>query len=61
VAFELAESCLAHAVGDSVAQAYQRSNLLEARRKIMQAWADFLTGNADAKVISIGERRAASR
>jgi hypothetical protein len=58
VEFELAEACLAHAVGNAVVQAYQRSSMLERRRPIMQAWASFLTDKADAtKVVSIGSRR----
>ena len=32
VAFELAEACLAHTVGNAVVQAYQRSSMLERRR-----------------------------
>ncbi len=57
VEFELAEACLAHAVGNAVVQAYQRSSMLERRRPIMQAWASFLTGKTAAKVVSIGSRR----
>jgi len=45
VEFELAEACLAHAVGNAVVQAYQRSSMSERRRPIMQAWASFLTGD----------------
>ena len=37
------ELSLAHAVGSSVEQAYARSDLVEKRRALMQAWADFLT------------------
>jgi integrase len=44
VEFELAEACLAHTVGNAVVQAYQRSSMLERRRPLMQAWADFVTG-----------------
>src|SRR5208282_2091225 len=47
VEFELAEACLAHAVGNAVVQAYQRSSMLERRRPIMSAWANFLSGEAD--------------
>ena len=50
VEFELTEACLAHAVGNAVVQAYQRSSMLERRRPIMQAWADFLTDKVDAKI-----------
>ena len=31
-----------HEVGDSVYQAYQRSNGLERRREIMQDWSSFI-------------------
>lgn len=36
----LAEKSLMHATGNAVVQAYQRSDLLEQRRGVMQAWAD---------------------
>lgn len=39
----LREKSLMHATGNEVAQAYQRSDLLEQRRPLMQAWADALT------------------
>jgi integrase len=51
VAFEVAESALAHAPGSSVVQAYQRSAMLERRRPVMQAWAAFLAGGAEANVV----------
>ena len=38
------ELSLAHAVGSSVEQAYSRSDLIEKRRVLMQAWADFVAG-----------------
>jgi integrase len=57
VEFELAEACLAHAVGNAVVQAYQRSSMLERRRPIIQAWADFLSEQTAAKVVSIGSRQ----
>ena len=60
VEFELAEQCLAHAVGNSVVQAYQRSSMIERRRPVMQRWADFLTGKRAAKVVSIGSRQKAT-
>jgi integrase len=40
---DLAEAALAHVVGSAVARAYQRSDLLDARRVLMQQWADYLT------------------
>ena len=42
VRFQVAEKCLAHGVGDKTVAAYQRDDLLEERRKVMQAWADAL-------------------
>jgi integrase len=38
---ELAEHALAHTIGDKAEQAYRRSDALERRRELMQAWADF--------------------
>ena len=40
---ELREPALAHATGDAVEQAYQRSRLVEQRRPIMAAYAAFAT------------------
>lgn len=42
VPFEVAELCLAHSVGSATVQAYDRSDLLEERRKVMQAWGDYV-------------------
>lgn len=36
----LAEKSMMHQTGDAVVQAYQRSDLLEQRREVMQRWAD---------------------
>lgn len=36
----VAEKCLMHTTGSAVVQAYQRSDLLEQRREVMQKWAD---------------------
>lgn len=60
VEFELAEACLAHTVGNAVAQAYQRSSMLERRRPVMQAWASFLTGETNSKVVPLSDRRRLS-
>ena len=38
---DLAESALAHATGNAVEQAYNRSDLFERRRQLMQDWAAF--------------------
>jgi hypothetical protein len=57
VEFELAEATLAHTVGNSVVQAYQRSSMLERRRPLMQSWSDFVTGQRDANVIALNGGR----
>jgi len=48
---EIAESCLAHSVGSSVEQAYLRTDVLERRRVLMQAWGDFCERKIDANVV----------
>ena len=53
VAFEIAEAALAHAVGNQVVAAYQRSSLLERRRPIMTAWADYICNNDASNVVAI--------
>jgi integrase len=59
VPFEVAESCLAHTTGNSVVQAYQRSDMLGRRRPVLEAWADFVTGEADTgKVVKLRKSRA---
>jgi integrase len=47
---ELAEMALAHAVGNAVEQSYSRSKLIERRRAMMQAWADYCAGLAPRPV-----------
>ena len=39
---EIRRAASGHAVGDSVKKAYQRTDLLEKRRKLMQEWSSFL-------------------
>ena len=46
---EVVETALAHVVGDKAEQAYRRSDALEKRRKLMEAWASFCTTRADGK------------
>jgi integrase len=40
----LAEAALAHTIGSKTERAYKRTDHFEARRALMQAWADFATG-----------------
>lgn len=43
--FEVKEASLGHQVGSEVERAYQRSDLLEKRRVLLEQWATFLTAN----------------
>ena len=38
---ELVEAALAHVLGDKVEAAYQRGDLFDKRRRLMDAWAEF--------------------
>ena len=40
---EVAEACLAHVPKSRVVQAYQRSDLLERRAEVLQAWSNYVT------------------
>lgn len=40
----VSEKCLMHVGGDKVFRAYQRSDLINQRRQLLQEWADFLWG-----------------
>ncbi|MBM1175030.1 tyrosine-type recombinase/integrase [Microvirga arabica] len=48
---EVAEAALAHLVGDAVERAYRRGDALEKRRKLMDAWADFLERQPQGNVL----------
>ena len=52
VAFDVAETALAHSIGSKVTRAYARSDLLDRRRVAMDAWARFVTGQ-EANVIAL--------
>jgi integrase len=58
VEFELAELCLSHRIGSKVSRDYNRTTMLERRRPIMSAWAQFLTGKTSDNVVPF---RAASQ
>ena len=40
---EIAELCLAHRIGSAAEQAYARGDVLDRRREVMEAWAQYLT------------------
>lgn len=44
--FEVKEAALGHVVGSDTVRAYQRSDLLEKRRVLMEGWAQFVTGRS---------------
>lgn len=51
--FEVAETILGHAINTKVQRAYARSDLLDRRRMVMEAWARFVTGENSATVTQL--------
>lgn len=49
---EWAEAALAHMLPNKVEAAYRRTKYLDQRRKLMDAWADYLSGD-DGKVVAL--------
>ena len=47
------ELCLAHAVGSAVEQAYERSDLLTKRRRLIAQWGAYATGKTKGKVVQL--------
>jgi integrase len=57
---EVIEAALAHTIGNKVEAAYQRGDLFEKRRRLMEAWAQFCaSGTAAGQVIPMQGKRAA--
>jgi integrase len=56
---EVAEMALAHAVGSKVEAAYRRGDLFDKRRRLMEAWAEFLAKApiGQGKIVTLGERK----
>ncbi|MDU8946396.1 tyrosine-type recombinase/integrase [Ovoidimarina sediminis] len=50
---DMAEVALFHKVGNKVQQAYDRADMVERRRALMQAWGMFLKGAETGKVVPI--------
>jgi hypothetical protein len=46
---ELIETALAHVIGDKAEQAYRRSDALEKRRQLMEAWVSYCTADPTQK------------
>jgi len=52
---ELIETALAHVIGDKAEQAYRRSDALDKRRKLLDAWAAYCELKASGNVVQIRE------
>jgi len=53
---EVTESALAHVIGDKAEQAYRRSDALDKRRKLMDAWAAYCDPKTSGNVIPMQRR-----
>jgi integrase len=57
---EVAELCLAHAVGNQTEAAYRRGDMLDRRREVMELWARFIdTPPPKGNVLALPARSAA--
>ncbi len=56
---EVTETALAHVIGDKAEQAYRRSDALEKRRKLMEAWASYCEPKKAGNVVQIRSRNPA--
>lgn len=54
---EIAEKALAHIVGNEAERAYQRGDLLEKRRAMMEAWSAFCSAPPTQSVLVLAGRR----
>jgi integrase len=50
---EVTETALAHVIGDKAEQAYRRSDALEKRRKLMEAWASYCEPKTTGNVVTL--------
>jgi len=54
---ELAEECLAHAIGNQTERSYRRKDALEKRRKLLEAWGSYVTKPKGAAGSNVRELR----
>jgi len=54
---DMAELQLAHTVGSDVERAYRRSDMLDRRRGMLEAWESFLAGEPVGKAVTLGRQR----
>ncbi|WP_407123201.1 tyrosine-type recombinase/integrase [Bradyrhizobium sp. STM 3561] len=55
---EIVETALAHVIGDKAEQAYRRSDALDKRRKLMEAWAAYCEPKTAANAVPIRRRKS---
>jgi hypothetical protein len=48
---EITETALSHVIGDKAEQAYRRSDALENRRKLMDAWSAYSEPKTSANIV----------
>ena len=53
---EITEMALSHVIGDKAEQAYRRSDALDKRRKLMEAWANYCEPKASGTVVQLTRR-----
>ena len=53
---EVVETALAHVIGDKAEQAYRRSDALEKRRTLMEAWANYCEPKGSGTVVQLVRR-----
>ncbi|MGH1414829.1 MAG: tyrosine-type recombinase/integrase [Pelagimonas sp.] len=51
--YDVAETILSHSIGGKVERSYARSDLLDRRRPVMEAWARHVTGLQSAGVVAL--------
>jgi integrase len=55
---EVVETALAHVIGDKAEQAYRRSDALEKRRKLMEAWASYCEPKPSNNIVVIRKQKS---
>lgn len=56
---EITEVALSHSVGSETERAYQRGELLDKRRRLMEAWSDYCLNGHIANVVPINKTKTA--
>jgi hypothetical protein len=53
---EVTKTALSHVIGDKAEQAHRRSDALEKRRKLMEAWATYCELKGSSNVVHMRKR-----